>query len=121
MSTYGRFYIYHTTLNRHFIGGGVVIRNFLPLVRPSKGIWRTREIDIYFRETGEQRPKFEGYRGTKTILGNREHKKTFFLILGGKGNKPIYFRGTREQVPPSLHWRASLVNTSDATSYDNAV
>ena len=28
---------------------------------------------IYFRVTGEQRLNFEGNRGTKTILGNREH------------------------------------------------
>ena len=47
-------------------------------------------------------PKFEGNRGTKTILGNREHKKTNFRFLG---NKPIYFRGTREKVvPPPPPW-----------------
>ena len=34
-------------------------------------------------------------RGTKTILGDREHEKTF-LILGKQGNTPIYFSGTRE-------------------------
>ena len=43
---------------------------------------------------------FEGNRGTKTILGNREHKKTIFSIFGEQGNEPIYYRGTREQVPP---------------------
>ena len=54
-------------------------------------------------------PKFEGNRGTKTILGNREHKKTNFRFLG---NKPIYFRGTREKVvppPPPPPGRASLM------------
>ena len=42
---------------------------------------------------------FQGNRGTKTVLGNREHKKTNFRYLRNR-NKPIYFRGTREQVPP---------------------
>ena len=40
---------------------------------------------IYFRGTGEQRPNFEGNRGTKTILRNREHKKTIFQFLGNRG------------------------------------
>ena len=55
----------------------------------------------YLRETGEQTPNFEGNRGTKTILGNREHDNKF-SIFGEQGNKPIYFRGTREQVNPPL-------------------
>ena len=42
-------------------------------------------------------PNFDENRGTNTILGNREHKKTHFQFWG---NKPIYFRGTREQVSP---------------------
>ena len=57
-------------------------------------------LTIYFKRTGKKRQNFEGNSGTKTKLGNREHKKTFFFfILGEQGNKPIYFRGTREQVP----------------------
>ena len=49
----------------------------------------------------EQRPNFEGNRGTKTISGDREHKKeNTFSIFGEQGNKPNYFRGTREQVLP---------------------
>ena len=55
---------------------------------------------IYFWGIGEQSPKFEGNRGTKTILRNREHKKTNFRSFWEQGNKPIYFRGTREHVPP---------------------
>ena len=53
-------------------------------------------------------PNFEGNRGTKTILGNREHNKTNFRFLG---NKPIYFRGTREKVvsPPPPPGRASVI------------
>ena len=39
---------------------------------------------FYFRGRGigEQRTNFEGNRGTKTILGNREHKKTNFDFWG---------------------------------------
>ena len=52
---------------------------------------------LYFREQ-EQRPTFEGNRKTKTILGNREHKKTIvYFIFGEQGNQSIYFRGKREQ------------------------
>ena len=38
---------------------------------------------------------FEVNRETKTLLGSREYKKTNFRF---GGNKPIYFRGKREQV-----------------------
>ena len=55
------------------------------VVRPSQGFWETGEKGIYFRGTGEQRPNFEGNKGTKTILGNREHKKTNFPFLGNRG------------------------------------
>ena len=48
----------------------------------------------------EQGDKGQILRGTKTILRNREHEKTNVQFLGEQGNKPIYFRGTREQVPP---------------------
>ena len=35
--------------------------------------------------SGEQRPNFKGNRGTKTILRNREHKKTNFGFLRNMG------------------------------------
>ena len=65
-------------------------------------------MGIYFRGIGEQRPKFEVKRGTKTILGNREHKKNKFSIFGEHGNKPIYLRGTREQVGGPRIYNQSL-------------
>ena len=69
---------------------------------PPGGFGEQGKEGIYFRGTGESRPNFEGNRGTKTILGNSEHKKTNFRFLGNtEGNKPIYFRGTREHVSPS--------------------
>ena len=63
---------------------------------PPRGFGEQGTQGIYFRGTGEQRPNFEGNRGTKTILGNREHKSNFRFL----GNKPIYFRGNR--YPPPL-------------------
>ena len=45
-------------------------------MKHSQGFWRTRENGIYFRGTEEERPIF--LRGTETILGNREYKKTKF-------------------------------------------
>ena len=46
-------------------------------------------------------------RVTKTILGNREHKKTIFFDFWGTGEQANFIRGTREQVPP---WEG-LANT----------
>ena len=34
-------------------------------------------------------PNYEGNRGTKTILGNREHKKTYFGFLGNGGTSQL--------------------------------
>ena len=52
-----------------------------------------RENGIYFRRTGKVKPTFEGKRGTKTILGNKEHKKTIFRLGGGGiGTRP-FIRG----------------------------
>ena len=47
--------------------------------------------------TGEQRQKFEGNRGTKTILGNREHKKTNFQFLGNRGKSQYFFSQITEK------------------------
>ena len=44
------------------------------------GVWGNREKRAFI--LGEQRPNFEGNRGSKTILGNREHKKQIFVFLG---------------------------------------
>ena len=49
--------------------------------------------------TGEQRQKFEGNRGTKTILGNREHKKTNFQFLGNRGKSQYFFFSDHRKNP----------------------
>ena len=39
--------------------------------------------------------------GTKTILGNKEHKKIIFRFLGNRGrDKPIYFRKQGNRCEP---------------------
>ena len=39
----------------------------------------------------------------KYNYGNREHKTRFRFYLGAQGDKPIYFRQTKKQVPPGGH------------------
>ena len=41
------------------------------------GVWGNREKKAFI--LGEERPNFEGNRGSKTILGNREHKNNFLF------------------------------------------
>ena len=41
-------------------------------------------------ETGEQRPNFEGNRGTKTILGNKQ-----FFDFWGTGEQANLFQGNK--------------------------
>ena len=69
--------------------------------RPSQGFLGTRgKKGIYFRGTGEQRQNFEGNRGTKTILGNREHKKTNFRFLGNRGTSQFISGEQGNWYPP---------------------
>ena len=52
--------------------------------------------------SGEQRSNFEGNRWTKTILGDREHKKTNFRFLGNRGTSQFISgeQGNRYSPPP---------------------
>ena len=47
-----------------------------------------------FRGTGERIHNFAGNRRARSIIVNREHKKTNFRLFFEQGNKPICFRGT---------------------------
>ena len=69
---------------------------------PPRGFGEQGKQGIYFRGTWEQRPNFEGNRGTKTILGNREHKKTNFRFLGNRGTSQFISgeQGNRYPPPP---------------------
>ena len=63
-----------------------------------------RENGIYFRRTGKVSPTFEGKRGTKTILGNREHQKTNFRWGGGgvgTGEHAPLFQGIKGTGTPT--------------------
>ena len=67
---------------------------------------------IYFRRTGEQRPNFDGNRGTKTILGNREHKKTaHFQFFGNMGTSQFISgeQGTRYPLGGPQFWYRDLL------------
>ena len=67
--------------------------------------WGTEEQGNYFRRTGEQRPNFEGNRGTKTILGSREHRKQI-SDFWGTGEQANFFKANKGTgTPPG---RASL-------------
>ena len=55
-------------------------------------------------------PNFEGNRESKTILGNREHKKTNFRFLGNRGTS-LFISGEQGKrwYPPPPPGRASLM------------
>ena len=78
----------------------------LDMMRPSRGFGGTGERGIYFRGTGEQMSNFEGNRGTKTILENREHKKTNFRFLGNRGTSQFISGEQGIRYPPG---RASMM------------
>ena len=63
------------------------------------GVLGNRGNRALFQGNREQRPNFEGNRGKRQYWGTGNIRKQIF-DFGEQGNKPIYFRGTREQVPP---------------------
>ena len=64
-----------------------------------RGFEQQGKQGIYFRGTGEQRPNFEGNRGTKTMLGNREHEKTNFRFWK-TGEQANLFQGNKGTGTP---------------------
>ena len=58
----------------------------------------------------EQRPSFEGNRGTKTIFANREHKKFLFRFLGYRGINQFISGEHGNRYPPG---RAILIHMHD--------
>ena len=67
---------------------------------PPRGFGEQGKKGIYFRGTWEQRFNFEGNRGTKTILGNMEHKKTNFRFLGNRGTSQFISGEQGNRYPP---------------------
>ena len=71
-------------------------------MRPSQGFWGTGEKGYSFQ--GNRGNKGQILRGTgeqRQCLGTGNIRKQIF-DYGEQGNKPIYFRGTRDQVPDHL-------------------
>ena len=54
--------------------------------------------------SGEQDNKVQMFRGTKTIIGNKEHKKTIFRFRGNSGTSQFISgeHGNRYRPPPPL-------------------
>ena len=75
-------------------------------------VWGNRGTRAFsFIGTQEQRPNFEGNRGTDKIFGNREHKKTNLRFLGNRGTNQ-YILGTTMGTghPPPPHGRVQLIS-----------
>ena len=72
---------------------------------PPRGFGEQGNKGIYFKGTGEQRLNFEG---TKTILGNREHRKQIFDFWG-TGEQAILFQGNKRTTTPPPTGRASFM------------
>ena len=107
-----------------FPGGGVILlclrtsKFWAKFGGPPRGFGEQGKKGIYFRGTGEQRPNFEGNRGTKTILGNREHKKTNFRFLGNRGASQFI---SGEQVTlgvPQYCIRSKFVVRSESSTHN---
>ena len=89
---------------------------------PPRGFGEQGNKGIYFRGTGEQRPNFEGNRGTMTILGNREHKKANFPFLGNRGTSEFISGEQGNRYPPweglmKFHHQLNLQDIKEIKRY----
>ena len=73
------------------------------------GVLGNRGKMVLFQGTGEQRSNFEGNRGTKTILGNREHKKTNFRFLGNRGTSQFISGEQGNRYPLGGHRNCIII------------
>ena len=64
----------------------------------AKRVLRNWGKGIYFRG----KPNFEGNRGIKTIMGNRENKKTIFRFWGNRGTSQFISGGYGKRCPTPL-------------------
>ena len=63
-----------------------------PTIEALPGVLGNRGIRPFILgERREQKSKTEENRGTKAILGKREHKKLYILILRNKGKYHVFF------------------------------
>ena len=89
----------------------VMLNIFMFYTEALPGVLGNRGKRVFI--SGEQRPNFEGNRGTKTILGNREHKKTNFRFLGNRGTSQFISgeQGNRYPPPPPPPWEGLYTAT----------
>ena len=67
---------------------------------PPRGFGEQGNKAIYFRGTREQKSKTIGNRGTKAILGNREHRKSRFWFWGTRENTDFFQWNKGRGIPP---------------------
>ena len=106
---------YHAILQRNCIKNG----HFPIIPEAFPGVLGNRGKEAFILE--EQMQIFVGNRGTKTILGNREHKKTNFRFLGTRGTNQL-ISGELGNKYPSLGGPHSDVNFIFITQFtDNMI
>ena len=88
-----------------FSQGSLQITEALP------GVWGTGEKGIYFRRRGEQRLSFKGNTETKTIAGNREHKKS---TKEGKDQKSIQ---SSTSPDPGYQWESNKLTIGHISEF----
>ena len=79
----------------------VYYQNRLTMCEALIGVLRNRGKGHLFQGNGNKGPSFRD-TGNKTILGNREHKKTNFQLLGNRGTSQFISgeQGNRYPPPP---------------------
>ena len=78
--------------------GKHMAKNDIHIMESLPGVLGSRGNDIYSRGTGNKGKIMSG-TGYKDIGEHGTYEKQF-SILWEQGNKPIYFRGTRERFSP---------------------
>ena len=84
---------------------------------PPKGFGEQGNKAYYFRGTKGQKSKTEGNRGTKAILGNREHGKSRFWFWGTRENADFFQGSQGRGTPPN---REGLIVPIILTSWYSA-
>ena len=84
---------------------------------PPRGFGEQGNKAIYFRETGEQRPNFEGNREQRQYLGTGNIRKQIF-DFGGTGEQANLFQGNKGTgtPPPPLGGPQNILSQKSGTS-----
>ena len=82
---------------------------------PPRGLGEQGRKVIYFRGTREQKSKTEGNRGTKAVLGNREHRKSRFWFWKKRKNAVEPWEQVPPPPPPHTHTHTHIHTTGRAS------